>query len=119
MTIISSAAVVMASHTLLAAPARQDPPTGDARAEWKIAGGFRPKRDQFAAEIAAEDVRKLAFVWLVATGARHQVVAVEPDRMHLDQCLAAARLRNGKVGIVEDLGIAVFLENRRLHFFRK
>src|SRR5215831_17259275 len=113
--VIACTPVVVAGHALLAAPAWKDPPTRYARSHPQIACRLRPERNELAAKIAAENMRKLPLVRLVASRARHQVVAVEAYRMDLDQRFAPFECRHAEVGVFENVGIAILLKNDRLH----
>src|SRR5262249_31725629 len=113
--VIPGTAVGMAGHALLAALARQDPPARHPRAQREVAFGIRSELNELTSEIAAENVRKLSPVRLVAPGTRHQVVAVEAHGVHLDQRFATLRAWAGKIGELENVGVAVLLENDSLH----
>src|ERR1700738_4815208 len=114
-TVVPGTTVVVARHALLAAATRQDPPARHARPYWQIGAGVRAQCNQFTAKIAAQNVGKFSLVWLVASGSCHKVIAVEPDRMHLDQRFAALRARYGKISKSQNAGIAILLENDSLH----
>ena len=105
--VVVCAAIVMTRHALLASLARQDPPAGHPRVPiGRSVGRIRSERDQLAAEIAAEDVGKSSLVRLVASGPRHQVIAVEADGVHLDEGFAALRPGCGKIGVCQHVRIA-------------
>src|SRR6185369_8006195 len=96
----------------------KDPPTRYARSHRQIAYRLRPERNELAAKIASENMRKLPLVRLVAPRARHQVVAVETDSMDFDQRFTPFGRRHPEVGIFENVGVAILLKNYRLHLLR-
>src|SRR5262245_60163989 len=105
----------MARHALFAAPARKYPPACHAGAHCEVARRVRGERNEFAAEIATENMRELSLVRLVASRARHQVIAVEAHGVDFDQRLTAFKLWHAEVGVFENVGVAILLENDRLH----
>src|SRR5262249_39663724 len=113
--VIPGTAVGMAGHALLAALARQDPPARHPCARREIAFGIRSELNELTPKIAAENVRELSPVRLVAPRTRHQVLAVEAHGVHLDQGFTALRARSRKIGELENVGVAVLLENDSLH----
>ena len=116
--VIACTTIVVAGHALLAAPAWKDPPTRYARSHRQIACRLRPERNELAAKIATENMRKLPPVRLVAPRARHQVVAVETDSMDFDQRFTPFGRRHPEVGIFKNVGVAILLKNYRLHLLR-
>jgi hypothetical protein len=95
--VVDGAPVMVPAQALLAGAAGHHPPVGHPGAGPQRRPRARPEFDQHAAEIAAQDMREYALVRLVAAGARHEVVAVEPHRVDLHQRLARTGLRRREI----------------------